>query len=417
MGVLMTAKLYFEKSELGHFVHQELYKLVQVSLNAGDTAKRISVVDLGDNISTPFTADYTSRPELLKVIDMVAATHPCAIGLDIDFDFMIHPLSPKQREADVRFLRDLDSKYGLGSQVFECEPGDESAMRSGRHIFLGAHGAIALGKYVFGDPRFASYAAFIGFPDAEDGGDLRTKMVQSAIVTRGGVTASFPSLSVSVANTYLIPPRLLGWGLDLAPYVPGGLPHERYALPTTQFWINYQPLADIEKRSILHTHVDQQSLAPKSFVLIGRGRDYPSSADQYVVPGFSSDKHAGVYIHACAIYTLLTGGLIALSAWGESVLDAVATFFVIGGVAVYSWRRSELMGRNKKRVSLRATWIASLLVFLLAVLLARVGSGVLWDGFAIVIATLWLHWLLEDKWELWRERIAHRVSKPRQVSP
>ena len=406
MSALMLIKLWFEDTMVGNVAHQALYNLVQLSPSVDESAAdRIAVVDLAQMDYTrgvEHDLDFTSRDALIKVVDQIVAKKPCAVGIDLDFDFMIHPLGEEQRKADLRFLERIDQRYGQPSGLFECQAGDESALRKG-HIFLGAHGAITLGKYVLGDPKFERYAAFVGFPNPKGDREPRTKMVQSVTVNENGETTPFPSLSAAIAGIPLRQSPLLSWALDRVSYVGN-------ALPSAQFWLNYRPLEFIEKRqSVRYMEMEKRDFHAK-FVLIGRGQDSPLTPDKYAVPG-RGETHAGVYIHACAIYTLLTNGLIALSGKGEIVLDILATLCVLAGVAFYSWRRAEQTGRYKKRVSWVATLIASGLVFAFALLLAHLGSGVLWDGFALVVVTLWVHLYLENEWERALEWFEHHFLK------
>ncbi len=394
MAALIFAKRLLENTAPGRVLGNALYDLVQLS-SAKKAPMQVTVVDLAN---MPYTRgpehdlDFTDRVELLKVVDGVMKHRPCAIGIDIDFDFMLHPYSREQRQADMNFLKQIDERYGVDSNSFDCEPGGIASLPRHGHIFVGAHGAIGLGKHVFGNPKYAKYAAFVGFPGSEEG---RARMTMAQSVTIPGSETDDPhlSLSTAVANVSLGAPPM-SWALERRVMIPG-------ALPSVQFFIDYRSLRELEEKTVEYTKVNE-AVFWRQLVLIGRAKNSRNTTDKFPIPVRPGETTAGVYIHGCAVNTLLTGGLIAPSEWGDLVLDTVATLLVLATVALIRLRKSGHTHQQRNRIATLTTLVASIFVYLLALIVAHLGSGVLWADFALVIVTLWLHWQLERKSEpLW----------------
>ncbi len=390
MSLLLVGNVFLEQTSPFQFLKNVGYEILQLRLSSQREDSKVMVVDITgmhmDRHPTNRDLDYTNRKELEELIKKIAVQQPRAIAIDLDFE-----PEASRRKKDCEFL-----SYCLDLQ------------QGGVPIFVGVHTAVAFGPdMVLGDSRFASLAAFVGFPRGKRD-DLRRWAVEFVVIPSDNHPAPWICPSLSAAATQLdVKPSFPwpGWLLKHESDFPG----EKKGFGGKKFLIDYGLLERFETKSITisselkNTDLEfiDAALSRKAFcqkyVFLGRGiLSEQTTGDKFLIPGRKNSPHAGVYVHACAAQTLLRGALYELSDGARVLADAVLCLLVIGFVVVYSHWKGQPDRAQEHRLEKSSFLVAAAVV-------VGVGYGavrwtrLMWDDFFLVAIVLGAHPWMEEK--------------------
>lgn len=407
-GLALTAVLTFGKWELEHYelgrqIEQMTVNLLQLRLGEKtDWAKLpVRVVDITGLVPVRMERGgeaelVTPRAELREIVKQIAAAGPLAIGIDVDFSPSDAGYVTKDDPEALREFAGLKDAAGKRVRAFV---GIYSAAKYERE-----HRLI--------DPEFAGLAACILVPNP----DRREPVTRMVLEMRlAGAAAPCPSMATALARTVRAQEEIQSpagaegtrdaqrkngeWLSENFPFLLRKTQAVEKELVTAEtFAIDFGPLEQLmEKRMVVNTAADiagKEGELRGRVVLVGRGTT-GRTMDQFNVPA-QPHPVPGVFVHAVAAYTLLEAPLYELTHLGRIVMDVAAALVLLLLVAglrvlVYRWT-----GRDP------ATGWASF-VFLVAVSAGIFGLGylwidevgILWTDYLVVIAVLWIHWLLE----------------------
>jgi CHASE2 domain-containing sensor protein len=397
IGIAITLLLVvlnwgIEKTAFGEEMRDTIYDLLQLRLasqfNPNDL--NVAVVDLsGIPMAGPASEpdlQYTDRLKLKEVIENIANQHPKAIAIDLDFT--PYPAQVKDDAAFLKFCLALENpKSNLGYLATPVHVGGYTSLELGPSLALL-------------DPNFAPLVAFAGVPTAEGGGSPK-KMVETIDIyyqdeaSGAQKTWTVPSLSAAAAGIELTElPKWRGWAFDRVPVAP------KKSFRAREFYVDYAPLDTLENQTVLWNDPSLNSTEPAfagKIVFVGRGKNSANNADQHIIPGHRDATHAGVYMHACAAYTLMRGVLTKLSANGRLALDILTSLFVliIVGAVRYHYRGSERFGGIAHH---RLEGVVTALVLTIALGASFYAVNVhriMWDDSVFVAAGMLIHRKLE----------------------
>jgi CHASE2 domain-containing sensor protein len=412
--VLLAVKRFvFEPLPTFQRIEESVYDFLQLRLSPDKPDAKtlqVVVVDITDMkmVSAPGDRkyDFTSRDKLHDLVQQIAAEQPRAIGLDIDFT----PYA-NQRGQDLPFLKFCRDLKRPGP-VEERLP-----------VYVGLHEAVALGPDLcLADKSFGVLAAFVGFPNVKED-ESRKWIVERLKIPYEDEFGQkkiwdCPSLAAAVIQKPIKPtPPWIAWASRNLESIQG------YDYSGTAFMIDYSPLEALEGNSVpwgdLDRYLNKNNFRDK-YVLIGRGKLSRDTGDKFPIPGRRGNAHAGVYVHACAAYTLLNGPLIAVTDKGRILLDILLAVSVIVAVAVtrYHYRRQadRVIPQN---VLAFFTFLAVMVTVGVGFFMVNV-THLMWDDFLIVAVSLLLHRWMEGKSEgfvhslgsAWRSMVLRRPAEP-----
>jgi hypothetical protein len=134
---------------------------------------------------------------------------------------------------------------------------------------------------------------------------------------------------------------------------------------------------------------DHKLTLAKKVVLIGRTRN---TIDTFTVPGKPEKPYAGVFLHACAAYTLLERPLYHLKEPGRFLIDFVLSVAIFGIVLALRWRprRPEVDEFLEHHLP---KWLGAFVALSLILcerwLVPR--THLMWDDFLLVVVVLLAH--------------------------
>ena len=403
--LLTTVNWGIEKTAFGEQFRESTYDVLQLQLMSkfDPTHLEVAVVDITGIPTTRSSShdyDYTDRQQLKNLIQKIAAQRPRSIGVDIDFT----PF-PDQMPADDDFLT-YCAKLG------KPEP---ASSRPGVPIYVATFQSLLLGpSFALYESDYAPLAAYAGFPLAGED-ESPKKMVDSVVVhyfDENHITQDWtvPSLSAAVAAAPIArPAKWAAWAIDRVSNVT------KEGFNSTEFYVNYGPLDGIIAQTIpwddARIGIDPRLLDGK-IVLIGRGQQATSSGDRHILPGHRGKLFAGVYIHACAAYTLLHHPLQKLTFKGRTALDILLSLLVLVPVALVRWRYRAAEphgGIAHHRLSAILTVVTAVLA---------VGAGVyavnvhhlMWDDSLFVATALLIEGLVERRLVGFVQFVAHLLT-------
>jgi CHASE2 domain-containing sensor protein len=404
VGLLLTSlliggKYLLEQTRPAGFVEESLYNWLQFKLRPAKQQEDIVVVDIR-NLAVE-NGYYTSRPQLQQLLQTLLRDsdhRPRAIGIDIDF-------SPKNEglpltDRDEEFLNFcLDRRFLVNNRIFV---GIDSSLRFGPDAWLIS-------------PKYRSLAAYVGraVPEKKSVTSTNPKVDQWVNVPymddKGNEeTACILSLGTALAGPPLELKKEIRWAVHRSEDV------REEGISYRQFWVDFSPIDYFRAHAVIVSLADGRpttgslaQLADK-IVLVGRGlgeiEDQGLQAtDIFHVPGHAED-YAGVYLHACAIYTLLRP-VFHLSGPGRVVMDTVFSLAAFGFIALirlfYSGHRKEV---NIAGLSRLVTWFALAAVFIVGELMLNI-TRLLWDDYLVVMIALIAH-----SWVERHEGLAHEAT-------
>ena len=138
---------------------------------------------------------------------------------------------------------------------------------------------------------------------------------------------------------------------------------------------------------------DKNLTLANKVVLLGRTRN---TTDTFTVPGKPEKPYAGVFLHACAAYTLLERPLYRLKEPGRFLLDFVLSAAIFGFVLGVRWHPhsphvDEFL--EHRLPQLLALFVAVLLILCELWLVPR--THLMWDDFLLVAGVLLVHTPIE----------------------
>ncbi len=401
---------WIEETDFGKRVLETTYGLLQHYLSLGDTAENSEVVvlDISGIRMVPSRGfheeNITSRAPLLRIVTLLAKSHPgpSAIGLDVDF-------SP-----DTRGFADRGDGAVLESLL-------ELAHSTGVPIRVGVHQSVALGpdKWLR-DPKYMELASCVVVPKPEKWQSTRY-MPKTLEVTYEGKP----------------PGKCTLMGDALAEAVKARKEAEAKAVPDVPVWkkwfaessrqrkfgplrpeeilVDYSPLdflvpapqiragdappkIEVRKQKGDGSETWDDGTADifkkveKKIVLLGRTID--TTNDTFTVPGRPETPYAGVYLHACAAYTLLDEKrslyvpIYPVRLFGDAFLSVVI-FGIVLWIRWQGWlaRYDEFLERHFPEAL--AVLVAVILILLETRLLRM--HRVMWDDFILVTVVLLAH--------------------------
>lgn len=308
-----------------------VYDLLQHRLGAG--VKEVTDIAVVDISTIPMVRtdnrnlDYTDRDALQKVVDTIADQSPHAIGIDVDFT----PY-PAQADRDDQFLKHCQTLAQRSPPV---------------PVFVTVFTSLVLGPdSCLEEPAFAQFATFAGAPKPAEN-ESPHMMVETIDITYG-VPGAAPwavrSLAAAMAGaTVKQLPWSKSWALEDVVVVQGA------EFDATEFYVDFGALDTLQQPSntIPYDQVDQSQYASffrGKYVLIGRAIA-ETSIDQHIVPGRYDRTYSGVYLHACALYTLLSGRPLSLMrAPAKLVLDIFLSLVILTLVEFANWVAIRIFG-------------------------------------------------------------------------
>jgi CHASE2 domain-containing sensor protein len=312
----------------------------------------------------------TPREKLLPLITAIAAQHPKAIGIDIDF--APNEFGYMDTQNDPTFFRSLSE---LNVPVF---------------IGIGrSHGEHP--RYWLGVPEFRKLAADIVVPEDER---KMYKWVETSKDSSTGVGKG-PSLSAALADPFRSKPVSRGpfrWALTLETEV-----QIEPSLKGSEFLVDFSALQEFQDMRI--TTIDPAVVGDFGWtmgdkaVLIGDGVTY-DSRDTYPVPTLTHRRGVpGIYKHAAAAYTLIKAPLYELTGIGRVFVDFLLSAMVLVPLAllrvlVARKTRNNRLAEESTMVLLTA--VVTIIVFVVGVIFVHY-TRTIWDDFLFVILALWIH--------------------------
>ena len=381
--VLLGLKGLVQRTDFGRLVDQMSYDLLQHNLSSVKSAKDLNVMVLDISAIPMVTVPgiiqsqtVTSREPLLSIVEsLVTKEHPpLAIGLDVDF-------SPDEygyaSPDDPNFFESLLQMRGK-TQI---------------PILVGVDKSLALGpqKWLI-DPKYMGLASCIVVPTPEPGQSTRympewLEVKYPATQEQQATMVVCPSMGSALAKASVAP--VPWWAKYFAESTD--LKNET-SLSASEFLVDYSPL-DVLNASAPHIR-NSGDVAPidveNKIVLIGRTRE---TDDTFPVPGRPEKSYAGVFLHACAAYTLLEKRpLYHLKEFGRIFIDLLFSAAIFGTVLLIRLRyaRDSWEEFMEHRLQGFLTFAAVVLLVIGAVVFVRV-SHLMWDDFLLVTIVLLFH--------------------------
>lgn len=425
------------RTDFGKSLEEWTYDYLQILFRSALKPTNIPVVVVDVSGAPVFVKDIdaqtqevmTRRDSLQEIVDAAVnplpvagekIDPPAAIGIDLNF-------SPDAKGmatvADWPFLNHL---LDVGK-------------RNGVCIYVGVHESATLGpnRWLF-DPRFQALATCIAVPKSKQdqttrampewlnlqydksGGQsgapaqcptmgfalataLRRKTSAPAAEPAGAVSTVASRVtnedSCDVVTDFKDPPlpkasvaavpKLLRWFVESSEIVG-----DSTSVQGTQFRVDYSPLETLSTDPLSAQNGPEiggiRRKIQRKVLLLGKTQNTP---DMFVIPGRPERPYAGVFLHACAVYTLLQPRpLLSLTTWGQLALDMVFSSLIFGLVYLYRRRRinnpnQELFAEGMQQIVVLLSLVFLTFLFIASSAYARL----MWDDFIFVIAALLLH--------------------------
>jgi len=383
--ILLGLKSQVETSDFGRLFEQMTYDFLQHRLSSSVGTEDLPIVldisyihfDLSKTSSD--ARPVTHREPIQKIVDAIATKEkaPQAIGVDVDFSPTVDGYADPYDPTLFAFF--------LKKHIDTTIP-----------IFVGVHDSVALGPEKWlRDSKFIDLAACIAVPNPEEGQSTRRM-------------PEWIELDYSPSLDYTIKRRCFSLGARLVIasikplrawqklFVQAAFDRQEGALAAKEFLVDYSRLQDLNSSTIeLNDKSNLNELNVKGkIVLLGRVKN---TSDTFIVPGNPEKPYAGVFLHACAAYTLLHSRPLYYLTWlGRCSLDVLFSTIVFGTVLVLELKRNK-----KSRGEIHEFRLHSLLTFaaVLVLLVSTIGfvhrHHLMWDDFILVIGVLLAHSPLE----------------------
>jgi len=395
IALLAGVKVIVEHTSLGETIEESGYDWLQRRLASSDPVP-VVVVDITDLEPQEFNVNgqigvATPRKTLQGLIAAATEQKARAIGVDIDF-------SP-----------DTSGYIWPGDPQFF-----DFCLQNKVPVFLGISRTESLtpDKWL-GSDDFQPLAASMIVPS----GDTR-KMPKWIRVDKDA--ARGPTLGAALAGGFQRSESSLANWLHRYQLVDQVSERELgQGVEVGEFPVDYSPLKSLIDKTLKTTNPivikDQGHLLRDKIVLFGRGK-LSNDADRFTVESFEQQV-PGVYIHACAAYTLRNAPLYELTWPSRLGVDLSLSLVVLLSVVAV---RAYFRNRKTKLAENRLQFAFSFLIVLLA-LIFGVGfvakTRILWSDFLLVVAMLILHVPLERPFAKASGvvRNVYKGAKPREL--
>jgi CHASE2 domain-containing sensor protein len=387
--ILFGVKEWFvEKTEAGHLFEDATYQLLERRLSETLTQTEevpVTVVDISPLAPKAIEKGLgggraTPPQQLLQLLAAIAQAEPAGIAVDVD-------LSP---------VNSVDVSPGILALFQGAERIHEE---QGIPVVLGIRRTeTSAPDYRLGFPRYSKLAASMTIPRSEQGEVLR--LMEREIVPKQNGNAD-PSLKIPSISAALVPPQQgaktggLARVLEALAMVRKAETKDLTYFRADEFLVDFSPIKSLyQNRIVAQDQADvvrQQHRFTGSLVLLGDGnREGAEPEDLFVIPGDPlRDLIPGVYVHACAAYTLWRAPLFEFSPFGRFCSDILIFFLAFGPLLFWRWRRSP----DEERVRLGELLLASVSLVLITIFahtLVR-STRILWTDFAVGMVAVIVH--------------------------
>jgi CHASE2 domain-containing sensor protein len=393
LGLAVTAilvganKFWIEHTRFGHRLETLSFELFQGQFSAFNPEEELPVVvvDISD---MPLKDGKKDREKLGEVIAAIAEQEPYAIGVDI----VLSPENGKWRTGADPELINLCLEL----------------TKKGVPVFLGVDSEMPLEEPSawLGDERFEEMAAVIAI--------YKEDAKRIPLWARDKNQAKkLPSINFALAGIgkkhnqeEVRPPGWLAWALETVDNFPGRIESER-DLEYADALVNYSKLEAIEQTKLLNISAASVKEFRQKFrrriVVLGNGTREKAS-DNFIVPG-RAETVPGVYVHACAAYTLMHEPVYEFKPTVRLAFDILFSALVLSVVAAIRWqRRADKTAFDWHKFQRKLVWRGSFFILVMAVILVRV-AHVLWLDLIFIVIALLLHPWLESKLTLFSKGI------------
>ena len=315
--VLLGLKSYVAaRTAFGEQTELMGYNLIQTLLSSGFTNQDIpiQILDISNLPVTPVGSGSdlaTPRERLLNLIEAVAEQQPKAIGVDIDFSPDEHGYKDPAR--DPAFFRSI-----LGLR-----------QKTGVPIFLGIWRTADLPpQWWLGSPEFSPLAACILVPRHD------SRRMVTRILNEHGPPG--PTLCSVLAAAFPKPARQESrWAAWLLR--PTSVAKVSEDVSFEEFPVDYSPRTALEHDRLTTINPvsvrDEAQRFKDKIVLLGDGTlEEADKGDIFPIPGRPWEQCPGVYVHACAVYSLINDPLYELTPAGRVFVDLLLSILVLGSV-------------------------------------------------------------------------------------
>jgi CHASE2 domain-containing sensor protein len=411
VGVIVAIILLLIKSQLEKtpFIEQiELlgYNQLQWQLSSRFNADDfpIQIVDISDLVAMPTpgaATPVTPRDRLFDLLKGIADQKPLVIGVDIDFS--PNGFGYRDPVNDPKFFADV---IGLWK-----DPAPK--------LFLGVADVCKTPHKEWLPDEYNKLAACIVVPNGDD-----RKMLKWIKI---GASEQGPMMCAALAGERARSGSKAWWWPSWA-LKASRVKELSDGASAEAFLVDYSPVKTLEHDKL--STISGQSAKEEGrrfkgkIVLVGDATVSKASAgDMFPIPGRPWDIYPGIYVHACAAYTLIRDPLYELTSCGRIVLDLLLAMGVIGSVAAIRmfYARTHWTVATHRLMSV-FTGIVAIAVLFGGLALVRF-AGILWDDFLVVLIVLLLHpkiekytaafieWALKTMPAAWRRFIFIREGK------
>lgn len=392
LGVIVAIVLLLIKSQLEKtpFVEQiellgynQLQRQLSSRFNANDFP--IQIIDISDLMTTPTSGaatPVTPRDRLFDLLKGIADEKPLAIGVDVDFS--ANEFGYRDPVNDPKFFADV-----IGLQK---EPTPK--------VFLGVADVCKTPHKEWLPDEYNELAACIVVPNGDD-----RKMFKWI---KTGTSEQGPMMCAALAGKGARSGSKAWWWPNWA-LKASRVKELSDGASAEDFLVDYSPLKTLEHDRLFtisgQSAREEGSRLNGKIVLVGDGTMNKASAgDMFPIPGSPWEIYPGIYVHACAVYTLLRDPLYELTGWGRIVLDLLLAIGVIGSIAAI---RTFYVATHRtvatERLMSVFTGVVAIAVVLGGLALVRF-EGILWDDFLVVLIVLLLHPKIEKCMAAFTER-------------
>jgi CHASE2 domain-containing sensor protein len=392
IAALAGIKILIESTYWGHRVELFTFELLQGQLSPFNPKKELPVVVV-DISELPLKNDkYKDREKLIELVTAIAEQQPLAIGVDII-------LSP---DKDGVWKTQFDEDF-----LVRCL---EISKNKGIPVFLGVDSDMPLGNPGgwLGSKDFKELASTIAI--YRNRKDTARFLLWAKSKNQ---TEKLPSMSLALAqverkrNPERIqpPPQWLHWAIETDEEFPG----KKQAEDDVEYvdaLLNYSKLEAVQQTNLLNSSAISVKEFSRKFkgriVILGNGA---LGASDSVITPIHEEPVPGVYIHACALYTLIREPMYEFKSWFRVLIDTALPLIVLIVVAAFRVRhRSDKTPYDWHKLQRRIVWLGGCGIFAAAILLVN-AVGVLWLDFLFIAAGLLLHPWVEKKLAVFWHRI------------
>lgn len=377
--LLILIKLRIEKTDFGQLVESMSYDLLQHHLRAPASINDLPVIVLdisGIEMKPTLGSNpplVTDRAPLKRIVENLLnlPNGPRAIGLDVDFSPDAHGYA----HPDDQDLFDTFMKAKIP-------------------ITVGVHNSLALGpERWLNDPKYIDLASCVVVPKPDAGQSTRYMPEETIVNYPTPMSRGIDEHCSSMAFALEYNPAKnlashVGWFLESSRINDN--PNLRQIV-SSEFLVDYSPLELLAKSppDALDTGELANAGLKGKIVLLGRTKN---TTDTFTVPGKPEQPYAGVFLHACAIYTLENRPLYRLSEFGHIAIDFLFSLVIFGPALLFRLNRH----KQGKEVGMEHRFLArminfeALILFVAAVWLVPY-THLMWDDFILVVIVLVAH--------------------------